>query len=160
MINYSISQRYSTPGDSTSTQLYYATAQAAEVMEFDDFCKHIATHGSVYSRADVAAIISQAVDCLRELVLNGKRITLGDLGTFYARIKSTGEEDPNDFTSTNITDVSMGWAPGDEFDNLLDDAEFQLVTTKSQQAAVVAAIKEGLNTVDWSSSEDTESSES
>ena len=157
MINYSIAARYSTPGDSTSTLKYYANAQYTEIMEFDDFCKHIATHGSVYSRADVAAIISQAVDCLRELVLNGKRITLGDLGTFSASIKSTGALSASLFDSTNIYYVGLNWDPGDVFDNMLDDATFQLVTTRDQQAAVVAAVKAGETSVDWSSSEESES---
>ena len=48
----------------------------------------------------------------------------------------------------NITGVKVQWEPGQEFKNLRDDAEFNLVASRSAQAAVIKAIKEGKNNVD------------
>ena len=73
MINYSVSGRYSVVGDTSSDIKYYANIQT-ESMTFSQFCAHIADHGSVYTRADVMAIVAQVVDCLRELLLEGKSI--------------------------------------------------------------------------------------
>lgn len=154
MINYSIGTRLATPGDNTSGYLYYAFPQYTEVMTFQKFCKHISDHGSVYSRADVASVLAQAVDCLREMILNGKKVEFGDLGVFHPQIKSTGEYSADDVDASNIYYVGLRWVPGDEFENMVDDATFQLVTTRSQASAVTAAIKAGETSVDLSSSSD------
>ena len=57
-------------------------------------------------------------------------------------------EDADKFTSQNITGVKVQWEPGQEFKNLRDDAEFNLVASRSAQAAVIKAIKEGKTNVD------------
>ncbi len=44
--------------------------------------------------------------------------------------------------------MKVQWEPGQEFKNLLDDAEFNLVASRSAQAAVLKAIKEGKTNVD------------
>ena len=52
------------------------------------------------------------------------------------------------FTAQNINQVKVQWEPGKEFKNLLDDAEFNLVASRSAQAAVLKAIRDGKSTVD------------
>ena len=49
----------------TEKQKAYAIAQYTEVMNIEKFARHIATHGCVYSRADISAILYMAVDCMR-----------------------------------------------------------------------------------------------
>ena len=61
---------------------YFATAQYTEVMGIEKFARHIADHGTTYSRADIMAILYMAVDCMREQLLEGKKIRLGELGDF------------------------------------------------------------------------------
>ena len=117
-------------------------------MTIEKFAKHITSHGSVYSRADISAILYMAVDCMREMLLEGKKIRLGDLGDFSLLLGSKGAETADKFTAQNITQVKVQWEPGKEFKNLLDDAEFNLVASRSAQAAVLKAIKEGKTNVD------------
>ena len=119
-------------------------------MTIEKFAKHISSHGSVYSRADISAILYITVDCMREQLLEGKKIRLGDLGDFSILLSSKGAEDADKFTAQNITDVKVQWEPGSEFKNLLTDAEFNLVASRSAQAAVIKAIKEGKANVDIS----------
>ena len=88
------------------------------------------------------------VDCMREQLLEGKKIRLGDLGDFSILLSSKGAEDADKFSAQNITDVKVQWEPGQEFKNLRDDAEFNLVASRSAQAAVIKAIKEGKTNVD------------
>ena len=90
------------------------------------------------------------VDCMREQLLEGKKIRLGDLGDFFIVLSSKGAEDADKFTAQNITDVKVLWEPGSEFKNLLADAEFNLVASRSAQAAVIKAIKAGKANVDLS----------
>ena len=117
-------------------------------MTIEKFAKHITSHGSVYSRADISAILYMAVDCMREMLLEGKKIRLGDLGDFSLLLASKGAETADKFTAQNITNVKVQWEPGQQFKNLLDDAEFNLVASRSAQAAVLKAIREGKTSVD------------
>ena len=41
-------------------------------MGIERFARHIADHGTTYSRADIMAILYMAVDCMREQLLEGK----------------------------------------------------------------------------------------
>ena len=132
----------------TERQNAYAIAQYADVMTIEKFAKHISTHGCVYSRADISAILYMAVDCMREQLLEGKKIRLGDLGDFSVSLTSKGAETAKAFTAQNITGVNVVWDCGQEFKNLLADAEFNLVASRSAQAAVLKAVKAGETVVD------------
>ena len=132
----------------TEKQNAFAISQYTDVMTIEKFAKHITSHGSVYSRADISAILYMAVDCMREMLLEGKKIRLGDLGDFSILLGSKGAETADKFTAQNITNVKVQWEPGQQFKNLLDDAEFNLVASRSAQAAVIKAIKEGKTNVD------------
>ena len=140
----------------TEVQKAFAVAQYAEVMNIEKFAKHISTHGCVYSRADISAILYMAVDCMREQLLEGKKIRLGDLGDFYVSLSSKGAENANAFTAQNITDVKVQWEPGNDFKTLIDDAEFNLVASRAAQAKVLKAIKAGKATVDLTGTDDPE----
>lgn len=144
MINYSISLRSAQPGikaDKVTKKKVYATAQSDETMPLSEFAQHIASHGSVYSRADVQAILILTVDCLREQLLEGKRVQLGDLGTFGITLQSRGTTSATDFTAQNITGIRVNWARGKAFGNLRKDATFQLVSTRESQATAIAKEK-------------------
>ena len=132
----------------TEKQNAFAISQYTDVMTIEKFAKHITSHGSVYSRADISAILYMAVDCMREMLLEGKKIRLGDLGDFSLLLASKGAETADKFTAQNITNVKVQWEPGQQFKNLLEDAEFNLVASRSAQAAVIMAIKEGKTNVD------------
>lgn len=132
----------------TERQNAYAIAQYADVMTIEKFAKHIATHGCVYSRADISAILYMAVDCMCEQLLEGKKIRLGDLGDFSVSLQSKGAETAKAFTAQNITGVNVVWDCGQEFKNLLADAEFNLVASRSAQAVVLKAVKAGETVVD------------
>ena len=138
----------------TEVQNAYAIAQYADVMTIEKFAKHISTHGCVYSRADISAILYMAVDCMREQLLEGKKIRLGDLGDFSVSLQSKGAETAKAFTSQNITGVNVVWDCGQEFKNLLVDAEFNLVAPRSAQAAVLKAVKAGETVVDLNAKSD------
>ena len=132
----------------TEVQKAYAIAQYSEVMNIEKFARHISTHGCVYSRADISAILYLAVDCMREQLLEGKKIRLGDLGDFSINLTSKGADSAEKFSSQNITGVNVIWEPGMECKSLFADAEFNLVASRSAQAALLKAIKAGQTVVD------------
>lgn len=143
----------------TEVQYAFAIAQYTDVITIEKFARHISTHGSVYSRADISAILYLAVDCMREQLLEGKKIRLGDLGDFSIILESKGAETADKFTSQNITGVNVLWTPGTEFKNLLADAEFNLVASRNAQAALLKAIKAGQTSIDITQPDDTNNGE-
>ena len=64
MINYSIAIMSCKPGTKKTEQTYstkaYGTAQIHEVLDLDDFCKHIADHNSPFSKGTVKGILTDA----------------------------------------------------------------------------------------------------
>ena len=134
----------------TEKQLAFAVARYTGIMTIEKFAKHIATHGCVYSRADISAILYMAVDCMREQLLEGKKIRLGDLGDFSISLSSKGAESADKFTSQNITAVNVVWECGTEFKDLLADAEFNVVASRRAQEALLKAMRAGETTVDIS----------
>ena len=144
MINYSIAIMGTKPGtlkaNITETKAY-AAAQMHDNLSFDDFCQHIADHNSPFSKGTVKGVLTDAVACIREQLLAGNKVRLGDLGNFHVELKSEGAVTTEDFTAQNIKEVNVRWTPGEEFKNLRNDAEFQLVPKRSQQEDAVKVIK-------------------
>ena len=148
MINYSIVMRRKNVADKESEKLAYATAQYNSVMDLHKFAAHIASHGSVYSRADIAAVLTLAVDCLYEQLLAGQKIELGDLGAFCISLNCKGAETAEEFNpEAHIKRVKARWEMGDKFQNLTKEADFNLVANRATQAAVLKAVKAGDATV-------------
>lgn len=149
MINYSIVMRIN-PQDPEAPKKAYACVQTRDTMDINDFSEHIAGHGCVYSRADIVSILTMAVDCMRENLLKGNLIKLGDLGDFYPTLKSTGADSMQTFRSdVNITGVSVNWTPGDRFANMLNEASFNLVPSRKISRKLLKALKAGDTQLDF-----------
>lgn len=149
-INYSTSL-LANPRDKEAPKKAYAKAQSTEVMSLNKFADHIATHGSKYHRADIYAVLMQTVDCMREMLLEGKRIQMGDLGVFSVTLQCTGAESLEKFDpAIHIEQVNVNWTPGARFRNLLEDAKFNLVASRRTAALLLKAEKAGETTVDIS----------
>ena len=144
MINYSIAIMGTTPGtkkeDITQTKAY-GIAQVSEVLDINGFAKHIQAHGCVYSKGDIVGLLTIAVDCLREMMLAGKRVKLGALGDFQPRLKTEGARTTDEFSTRNIKEVNVSWDPGKDFQNLRQEATFQLVPSRKAQDDAIEVIK-------------------
>ena len=96
----------------------------------------------------VKGVISDMCECLVEQLLNGVRIEMAELGTFGISISSEGADSIDKFTARNIKAVNILFTPGTDFDNLINQAEFNLVPSRLAQAATLKAEKAGDDTVD------------
>ena len=146
MINYSV---YMLPNQMNKKEApkAYAKAQVKEVMTFRQFVAHIAEHGG-HKRGQVKGVLSDTCSCLVEQLLEGKKILLDDLGNAWITLTSMGAENCEAFTSKNITGVRIIFTPGEDFENLLGRATFNLVASRTTQAASLKAEKKGEDTVD------------
>ena len=148
MINYSLGARLTIPGDKHSEKKVYAYAQSTEVIDIQKLGKHIQQHGSPFTRDIIVAVLTKAVDCIREQLLEGKKVNLGEMGSFYCTLASEGVDSTDDFNpAAHIKRVNVRWDRGHEFDDLLPDAEFHYVTTREEQAAAKKLAKEALDAI-------------
>ena len=147
MINYSVFM-WKNPTVENAVEKAHAKNQVSEIWTLEKFAKHISDHNGVYSRGTVKGVISDMCECLVEQLLNGNKIQLGELGTFGISISSVGADSIEKFTARNIKAVNILFAPGVDFENLLGRAEFNLVASRSAQAATLKAEKAGETTVD------------
>ena len=144
MINYSIVIMGTKPGTKkeqiTETKAY-GTAQVHEVLTFDKFCQHVAEHNSPFSKGTIKGVIIDAVHCIREQLLAGTKVKLGDLGDFHVELACEGAVTTDDFSAANIKAVNVRWTPGKDFENLRDDATFQLVPSRAAQGDAIEVVK-------------------
>ena len=129
----------------------YAKAQMSELLTFQKFVQHIANHNGVFTRGTVRGVILDMCECLVEMLLEGKKVQLGELGNFWISLESKGAEDPKKFTAENITGVNIVFTPGDDFENLRQKAEFNPVASRKAQAMTLAAEKAGEKSIDMES---------
>ena len=84
------------------------------------------------------------VDCIKEFLLQGFKVELGELGQFYNRIKSVGATSASDFNAANnIIKLRAGFKPGKELKDYLDEATFEFVPSRKNQDLLKAAQKGG-----------------
>ncbi len=152
MIYYSVSLRVN-PQDRTQPKKAYGRVQIAGVMSRDEFARHIATHGSKYDRGDIYAVLVTAGRCLRELVLQGHKVSLGDLGAFSPTIKSGSADSVEEYTAACIKGVTIAWDKPANMENMAGEATFQQVSSRAAQAAALKAEKEGKTNASWDSTE-------
>ena len=147
MIDYSVYMQPN-PMDETAAPKAYAKAQMRENMTFADFVNHIATHNGVFSRGTVKGVLSDAVSCLVEQLLNGNKVQLGELGNFWISLTSMGADSLVSFSAANIKEVNIVFTPGEDFENLRGRATFNLVASRVAQAATLKTEKAGGTIVD------------
>ena len=119
-----------------------------ELMTFGKFVDHITKHNGVYTRGTVRGVVIDMCECLVEQLLEGKKIQMGELGSFWVSLTSEGAESMEKFSSSNIKAVNIIFTPGTDFENLIGKAEFNLVASRVAQAATLKTEKAGGDTVD------------
>ena len=126
------------PGDPDMPKRAYAQVQIKEVYDLDKLCKHIAQHGSIFTEDVVTGVVKKLVKCVEELIIDGNKVELGELGAFAPAVKSKGAKDFESFsTNSNIRKVRANFVRGKRFADLRTSdlpVEFHLVLTKEEQA--------------------------
>lgn len=142
MISYSKTIRKN-PINPTAPKKTYAVAQVRETLSLDDFAKHISDHNAKYNRADVAAVLTYALDCMTEQIKLGNAINLGrGWCTFLPVLKCrgvcesivdnlTGEKPV--FGVDDIVGVSVRWNKGKELRNFREGCTFEETLTREEK---------------------------
>ena len=106
-IKYRKIKRTPQTGENAGKELWYATVVTDREMNFEEFVDHISSHNSPYSRSTVHGVMMDMLDCLKELILDGKSVRLGDLGLFSIGMSSRGEVSRDKVTSASVEGIHL-----------------------------------------------------
>ena len=106
-IKYRKVKRTPQTGENAGKELWYATVVTDREMNFEEFVDHISSHNSPYSRGTVHGVMMDMLDCLKELILDGKSVRLGNLGLFSIGMKSHGELTKEKVSAASVEDIHL-----------------------------------------------------
>ena len=95
MLRYKLYQNNNS--DSSKFGKWYARAASDQTLETDALAAHMANHNSPYSAGVIAGVLKDMIKCVKELVLDGKKVKLNDLAIFYLGLQSTSADTPETF---------------------------------------------------------------
>ena len=88
---------------------WYARVKNMGTVTFEQMIEHMTEHNLGYPRGTVQGVMMGFIDCLTELLAQGKKVELGDLGTFSLNIRNKqGAKSYSDFNAAeNIESCGM-----------------------------------------------------
>ena len=86
---------------------WYGRLVHQDTLSTGDLCKHIAKHGTIFTSDVVKGVVEKFVNCFEELLLEGYKVKLDGLGTFYIAISTEGADTAEEFTANNIKSVRV-----------------------------------------------------
>ena len=110
-VNYSLAYLSCKPGEKNPKKKYYAKAQASGEVCIDEIAEDIA-YATSMTDGDVLSAIRGLIKQLNRHLAAGKIVRLENFGSFQLQLQSNGTETEKEFTSANITDVSIQFRPG------------------------------------------------
>ena len=78
-----------------------------DTMSTSDLCRHMMKHGTIFTSDVVKGVVEKFIQCFEELLLEGNKIKLDGLGTFYLSINTEGVANEKDFTANNVKAIRM-----------------------------------------------------
>ena len=81
-------QLYKSNANNQTANKWYARVKHMGTVSFDELVEHMAEHNIGTSRGTIHAVMLDFIDCLNELLAEGKKVELADLGTFALNIRN------------------------------------------------------------------------
>ena len=78
-----------------------------DTMSTSDLCRHMMKHGTIFTSDVVKGVVEKFIQCFEELLLEGNKIKLDGLGTFYLSINTEGVANEKDFTANNVKAIRV-----------------------------------------------------
>ena len=96
------------PQNKSEQPKWYAKAVQDRTIDFEDLVTHMSEHNSPYSRGVIHGVLTDMLECVKELVLDGKSVRLGDLGLFSVGLKTSGAKSRDRWTvATHVQGVTL-----------------------------------------------------
>ncbi len=78
-----------------------------DTMNTSDLCRHMMKHGTIFTSDVVKGVVEKFIQCFEELLMEGNKIKLDGLGTFYLSINTEGVVDEKDFSANNVKAIRV-----------------------------------------------------
>ena len=147
-IQYSVSMEPN-PLHENDPKKAYGNLQLTGQVDINEIADHINSHNSVFSKGTIVGVLTELSECIREMLLQGYAVDLGDIGRFTPSIRTRGAVSREKFTVDNIIDLRVNFAKGPALLSLRRDAEFEETISRTAQKAALKAAKEGKTEADW-----------
>ena len=107
MLSYQIYQ--SQLKDSPSFGKWYCRVVSSETLHIPELAEHMASHNTPLSKGFLEAVLKDAVSCINELALDGKRVILDNLVSFGLSVKhKMGADTADEFSiAKNVDSVVL-----------------------------------------------------
>lgn len=128
-VTYSVVPRKN-PAKKGEPAKYYAQAQAAGELDFEELCEAI-TSRSTCTETDVRASISGILYEAKRSLKAGRIVRLGDLGSLQIGLNSEGAVSVKEFSSSMIKGAHIIFRPGKSLAELLKILSYQQVQTRA-----------------------------
>ena len=89
---------------------WFAYPVIEETINLDGLSEHMSNHNSPFSKGVIKGLLTDMVNCIKELLLEGKNVKIDDLAIFSIGIKNAkgGAEKEEDFSvSKNVSSVKL-----------------------------------------------------
>ena len=78
-----------------------------DTVNTSDLCRHMMKHGTIFTSDVVKGVVEKFIQCFEELLMEGNKIKLDGLGTFYLSINTEGVVDEKDFSANNVKAIRV-----------------------------------------------------
>ena len=106
MIRYKIYQNQQQKG--LNAGKWFARAVSDETFDLAKLAEHMSKHNSPYSGGVIKGVLTDMVDCIKELLLDGKNVKLDDLAIFGVGIRGKPADTSKDWSvTTNVVGLRL-----------------------------------------------------
>ena len=114
--------------------MYSARAAHDGIIDMNQLVEHMANHNSPFSAGTIAGVLKDMVSCIRELLLESKKVKLDNLAIFSLGLKSTYATTPKLFTARdNIKGAHINARGTGEFSKKQLDIDCRFVEADEYQ---------------------------
>lgn len=143
-IPYSLSLRPVSPGNTESEKKIFPTIQSRETVTLKMLAQHIREHGSSFSVGTLYGVLADMVECTKEMLMSGYRVSLDGLASFYLTGKAKAVDSVDDFNPSQITLSIRTEVDAEARAYVNTNPEFEYVMTREEQANAKKAAKAAL----------------
>ena len=122
MLKYKLVQR-GNPADQTAPKKWYAIHVLSGKKNISALAKDIADISSL-SRGDINNVLTNLVERIPGELLDGKSVSLGELGTLRISFGSDGADTEDNFNAAGIKNLKVIFTPGTLIKKELQEAKF------------------------------------
>jgi predicted histone-like DNA-binding protein len=125
-VAYSVVARTDFKDPNRENKLYYAQAQARGEMNIREIGHRIQQMCTV-TYPDIMAVLCSLCMVMKQGLMAGEIVRLGDLGSFRIGLRSVGAKTEKEFTRANIKRARFNFHPGIDMADLLNSLNYERV---------------------------------